>query len=250
MADILTDYRITNSQSENMMAPLELDLTAFFNIVQEDMISLINSAGSETSPDELISTITNTLLGKTDIKTAQIVTKESSLINSMKPLLRKIIVYGNIPIRIEQEIGSIRSGIDQDGHPWESKFHNCYGFFEETEGTDGDEVDVYLGEYYDTDMIYIIHQRDPVTGKYDEDKVMMFFDSPEEAKKTYLKHYDRPGMFGGLTDVDVDQFKRMIRDKKGLKLSSENAGEGSDIDVLRSSLRKLKDRLNGKDSRR
>lgn len=248
MADTLEDKKITQNEADNMMKPLELDLTAVFNIMQSDILELVNSAGAGTSPDQLIKAIDKTLSGEIDIETAEMITKELdfNITDSIAPLLRQIIVYDDIPIRIEQEIGSIRSGFDSDGNHWESVFQNEYGYFESTMGVDGDEVDVYLGNYKDTDMIYIIHQRDPVSGEYDEDKCMMFFESSEEAKKTYQKHYDRPGMFGGMTEVDIDQFRRLLRDRRGSKLTSKGMGDGTDKDVLISSLKKLKNLLTDK----
>lgn len=250
MADTLTDKKITQNEADRMMKPLELDLTAVFNIMQEDLLKLIDGAGVDTSPEQLIKSIDDLLTGNIDIDTAQAITKEKSpIIESIEPLLRRIVVYRDIPIRIEQEVGSTRSGYDSDGNHWESEFQNEYGYFESTMGVDGDEVDVYLGTYPDTDMIYIIHQRDPVSQEYDEDKVMMFFESAEEAKKTYQKHYDRPGMFGGLTEVDIDQFRRLLRDRSGSKLTSKGIGDGDDKEQLIVTLKKLKEYLNNKRKR-
>lgn len=252
MADILSDNKITQQEADRAMRPLELDLTALFNIMQEDVLNLVNESGI-ISPEELIRAIDRTLTGEIDIKAAETITKGlhengKAITESIEPLLPRKIVYGNIPIRIEQEVGSIREGYDSDGNHWQTPFENEYGYFESTIGVDGDEVDVYLGEFLDTDIVYIIHQRDPVSGDYDEDKVMMFFQSPEEAKKAYQKHYDRPGMFGGMTEVDIAQFRRLLRDRKGSKLTSAGIGNGSDKDVLIASLKKLKDLLNGKDT--
>lgn len=250
MADTLIDNKITQQEADRAMRPLELDLTALFSIMQEDILTLVNESGI-ISPEQLIQAIDKTLTGEIDIKAAEVITKGlketgEAITASIEPLLPRKIVYGNIPIRIEQEAGSMREGYDRDGNHWQTLFENEYGYFESTMGVDGDEVDVYLGEFLDTNMIYIIHQRDPVTGEYDEDKVMMFFQSPEEAKKTYQKHYDRPGMFGGITEVDINQFRRLLRDRKGSKLTSAGMGNGSDKDILINSLRNLKDLLNRK----
>lgn len=250
MADELNDKKITQNEADTMMRPLELDLTAVFSIMQSDIIDIVSSAGAGTSPDDLIRTITDTLSGNIDTETARTIAKSKdhgeAILEAIKPLLRREVVYGDIPIKIEQEPGSIRSGYDRDGNHWETLFENAYGYFEDTMGVDGDEVDVYLGDYPETDMVYIVHQRDPVTQEYDEDKVMMFFQSAEEAKKTYQKHYDRPGMFGGLTEVDIDQLRRMLRDRKGSKLSSFGIGNGDDRQQLIESIRKLREYLNKK----
>lgn len=222
MPDILTDRKITQQEADKMTRPLELDLTAVFNMMQEDIIKTVTQAGKDITPERLIDVVTDIIRGEKDPDSAHEVTKSFGfdLDSAVKGILRQETAYG-LPIRIEQEPGSIRSGYDNDGNYWETNFDNAYGYIEDTLGVDGDEVDVYLGDYQETDMVYIIHQLDPVSHEYDEDKVMMFFESPEEAKKTYQKHYNRPGMFGGLTEVDITQFKNMLAQRKGSKLMSE-----------------------------
>lgn len=65
-----------------------------------------------------------------------------------------------------------------------------------------------------------------VTGKYDEDKVMLGFNSEQEAKQAYLKQYDRPGFFGNIDIVDFDVFKTWVTDKSnwGKKIKIKNDG--------------------------
>ncbi len=74
-------------------------------------------------------------------------------------------------------------------------------------GKDKDHLDCYIGPNHEADTVYIVHQNDPVTGEYDEDKVMIGFDSEEEAKEAYLKQYDRPGFFGSIDKMSIDTFK-------------------------------------------
>jgi len=65
----------------------------------------------------------------------------------------------------------------------------------------------YIGPNPESEKVFVVHQNDPVTGKYDEDKVMLGFDSPKEAKEAYLKQYDRPGFFGWMDEASIEDFK-------------------------------------------
>lgn len=239
MADTLRDKKVTQSEADKMMRPLELDLTAVFNVMQEQVLDVLAKTGEGVTPESLIRTVERAVSGYVDMDDAEDLVKSLA---STEALLRREIIYGDIPIRIEQEVGSIRSGIDSDGNKWKTVFDNAYGYFEATMGTDGDEVDCYLGEFRETDMAYIIHQRDPVTQEYDEDKVMLFFESPEEAKKTYQAHYDRPGMFGGMTEVDINQLRTLLVTRSGSKLTSE----GLETEGIFPKLKMLRDMLNDK----
>lgn len=85
--------------------------------------------------------------------------------------------WNGLNISIENKKGSVRRGVDKDGHKWATKMHFDYGYIRGTEGTDGDHVDCYLGGNKDAKKVYIVHQNDPVTHKYDEDKCMLGFDT-------------------------------------------------------------------------
>lgn len=126
--------------------------------------------------------------------------------------------FTGLKISVENKKGSTRSGKDKDGHEWHTFMHYDYGYIRGTEGTDGDHVDCYIGDNEDAKNVYIIHQNDPVTNKYDEDKCMLGFDSLESAKAAYLKQYDRPGFLGSITTMSIDEFKDYV-------LAKENHGE-------------------------
>jgi hypothetical protein len=72
----------------------------------------------------------------------------------------------------------------------------------------------YLGPNPESENVFVVHQNDPVTGIYDEDKVMLCFDSEAEAKAAYLKQYDRPGFLGNIDAMDIDTFKEKAFDEK------------------------------------
>jgi hypothetical protein len=128
--------------------------------------------------------------------------------------LQDRIKFAGFNISIENKKGSYRSGVDKDGHKWKIFMHNSYGYIRGTEGTDGDHIDVYVGPDEDATSVYIVHQNDPVTGRYDEDKVMLGFSSLYDARQAYLKQYDRPGFLGKITVMPIEEFREKVLSKK------------------------------------
>ena len=123
-------------------------------------------------------------------------------------------LYG-MDISIENKKGSCRSGTDKDGHKWRTYMNYDYGYIRGTVGVDKDHLDCYIGPDKNAEKVYVIHQNDPVTHKYDEDKCMLCFSSAADAKKAYMKQYDRPGFYGSMTTMTIDEFKSFIFSKKG-----------------------------------
>ncbi|GHU65037.1 hypothetical protein FACS189447_03260 [Spirochaetia bacterium] len=124
-------------------------------------------------------------------------------------------------ISIENKKGSVRSGTDKDGHDWSIKMNYDYGYIRGTVGRDKDHLDCYIGPDPESETVFIIRQNHPDTGKYDEDKVMLGFNSIEEARKAYLSQYDRPGFLGDIDTMGIETFKDKIFDEKnrGKKVS-------------------------------
>lgn len=149
--------------------------------------------------------------------------------------------WNGLKISIENKKGSVRRGVNKDGHQWATKMHFDYGYIRGSEGTDGDHVDCYLGDNMDAKKVYIVHQNDPITHKYDEDKCMLGFNSLEDAKKAYLMQYDRPGFLGKIDTMDFDEFKEFIllkrnHGKKIIKSYTDfvkSIGENFDFETMR-----------------
>jgi len=80
-----------------------------------------------------------------------------------------------------------------------------------------DKLDVYVGENHDSSLVVVIHQHDPETGKFDEDKCMLGFDSVEEAIGAYKKQYDKPGFYqeDDYLAMPIGQFWRWVHDERG-----------------------------------
>lgn len=132
--------------------------------------------------------------------------------------------FAGFNVSIENKKGSYREGTDSNGHKWRVKMYHDYGYIRGTVGTDGDHLDVYLGPNENAKKVYIVHQQDPDTKKYDEDKCMLGFDTLEDAKAAYLKQYDRPGFLQSITTMDLEEFReKALKTNKGEMIKSLNA---------------------------
>jgi len=140
--------------------------------------------------------------------------------------------FRGLMIHVENKPGTIR-----EGKGWKTHMRMAYGEFLGTLGVDKDKLDVYVGPYRNAPNVYIIHQnhvRGPRAGKYDEDKVMVGFESAEQAKQAYLAHYDSDKYFRSITTMAFPLFKRAIMKKEvhGEKVASDlNEMEKKAIDL-------------------
>ena len=99
---------------------------------------------------------------------------------------------GPFDVVIEQPRGSVRSGVDANGKAWETTMQNTYGYFGGTKGVDGDAIDVFLGndlDGWDGITVFVVDQYNP-DGSFDEHKVMLGFNSQEEAEAAYFANYE------------------------------------------------------------
>ena len=124
-------------------------------------------------------------------------------------------------ITIENPKGSYRKGVDSNGKEWKIKMNNDYGYFLKSIGYDGDHIDVFLGNDFDSKKIFVVDQK--INGKFDESKVMLGFKTSNEAKKAYLSNYEKDWKgFHKITEVDEETFKTWLYDgKKQRKAFSE-----------------------------
>lgn len=155
--------------------------------------------------------------------------------------------FQGLEVSIETDKGSIRSGKDPDGNEWSIKMKYPYGYIRQTTGEDGEHLDCYVGPHSEATHAYVIRQKNPWDGTYDEDKVMLGFDSAEAAKKAYLAHYDNPEFFDSMRAIAMDAFKALLKTQKGKKLNLTNesrymTNKGSiDLFVALGNLKKARD---------
>ncbi len=129
--------------------------------------------------------------------------------------------HRGVPVFVEVRSGDYRYGYARGGR-WKKKMYCHYGFIPNLEGADGEEVDVYLKPHAKKDGdVYIVKQVKEVDGhkEFDEDKVMLGFDSPYEARSTYLQHMAEK-YFGGLAILTFDQFKEYLKNLDQMRKSA------------------------------
>lgn len=138
--------------------------------------------------------------------------------------------FKGLHIMIENKKGSIRSGVSEEGKKWETKMIYPYGYISKTKAADNEHVDCFVGDNHDSDVVFVVHQVVPETGKYDEDKVMLGFDTAEEAKNGYLIHYDSPDFFGSMTEMTFDRFVESLKENRGKRLQEGMIANKQPID--------------------
>lgn len=128
-------------------------------------------------------------------------------------IVREIECCG-LKICIENDTGDIRSGSDESGKNWTTVMRHPYGYIKGTMATDGDEMDCYVGPNQNADDVYVIIQTKP-TGEFDENKVMIGFDSKHAAKTAFWNQYDCPEKyFGGIFEMSVNELKQALFDMR------------------------------------
>lgn len=132
--------------------------------------------------------------------------------------LHKRIEFQGLKISIENRKGSVRSGIDKDGHKWRSKMFCDYGYIRMSptvrrQGADKEGLDVFVGPNKESDKVFIIHlMRADDPSKFDEDKAFIGFNSRKEVMAMFKKCYDKLGqkLYGGMINMNMEAFKRRL----------------------------------------
>jgi hypothetical protein len=128
--------------------------------------------------------------------------------------------FQGLSIAIENQKGSVRSGVDKDGKPWHTKMTAPYGYVVGSRGADKEGVDVFVGPDKKAPNVYVVHQKKD-DGSYDEDKCVLGAESEEEARKLYLSNYDTKKYLGPISEVPIERFKKIVSSGKPVtKISS------------------------------
>lgn len=156
--------------------------------------------------------------------------------------------FRGIQINIENKVGDVREGQNRAGKKWRTVMKFPYGEFDKVKATgmDGDKLDVYVGPFRNAPNVHIVHQNDPATGKYDEDKVMLGFRNDEETKQAYLSQYDNPKFFRSITTMAFPLFKKSLL---GGELDGEKVAYSALMEKVAEEL-KLEDLFEAKAPRR
>lgn len=113
-------------------------------------------------------------------------------------------------IAIENPKGSTRRGTAPDGTEWESNMAHHYGDIKGTKAADGDNLDVFVGDNPSSQRAYVVDQINP-DGSFDEHKVLLGFDSLEQARKGYLDNYEDGWQgLGDISETPVENLKQWV----------------------------------------
>ena len=106
---------------------------------------------------------------------------------------------------IENPVGSRR-------RPEWPMLKSAYGYIRGTKGKDKDHVDAFFGPKPENQTVYVIDQIDPATGRFDEAKTMIGYESEEAARQGYLENY-QPGWkgMGAITPMPMERFKKWVK---------------------------------------
>lgn len=146
-------------------------------------------------------------------------------------------VHG-LDISIENPRGSWRSGV-ADGKAWKSRLPNHYGYIRQTEGGDGQHVDVYLGPHLKSPHVFVIDQHHlKGDNPFDEHKCFIGFGSKVQASEAYHRAFsDGRGKdrIGHIETMTVDGFKDWLRDgdtTSPIKRRAEGGRVGDDYNTV------------------
>jgi 2'-5' RNA ligase len=132
--------------------------------------------------------------------------------------------FQGIPIVLEWPKGTTRTGVDDEGKPWKREMMCDYGYVEDTTATgDSEALDVYIGDSPDAEKAYVVEQLDD-EGELDEYKVMLGFNSLQEAEAMYLKHYPddwEDTNLGEIAEVDVDYLFDRIKQHQNTQVEPD-----------------------------
>lgn len=121
------------------------------------------------------------------------------------------IALQGLDITIENPKGSTRSSKPGAAKQWSQKMQSHYGYIRRTEGADGEQIDTFIGENPTNDRVFVIDQIDQQSGDFDEHKAMIGFNNRADAKRGYLRNYEKGWKAGPITEMSMDQFKDWIK---------------------------------------
>ncbi|MCL7999973.1 cell wall hydrolase, partial [Brucella sp. 21LCYQ03] len=129
---------------------------------------------------------------------------------------------GGMDLSIENPAGSERKGVDSNGTAWSTTMEGHYGYIKGTVGRDKDHIDVFVkpgtADISDTAPVFVVDQKNPDNGRFDEHKVMIGYASQQEAEAAYLASYS-PGWkgMGDVTETNLGSFRKWTKESDTTK---------------------------------
>jgi len=142
--------------------------------------------------------------------------------------------FAGLPILVDRPKGFVQTGTGRDGSQWSRTYLYDYGYIPNTQGGDGEGLDVYLGPNEDAEHAYWIAQRTFGGDDFDEWKVFLGFPSPARAELAFRLH--TPGeLLGPTFSVPVAAMRTLLNLEPGAEagasliasMRKEGGGEGA-----------------------
>lgn len=120
--------------------------------------------------------------------------------------------FQGLPVSIENPRGTLRQGVDPDGHAWSTGMTHHYGYIRGTLGTDGDHFDCFIGPQGDAPSAFVITcMKPPEFTERDEQKAMLGFPHKDAALQAFRDNYDDPRFMGECVEMSMPEFKAKVR---------------------------------------
>lgn len=132
--------------------------------------------------------------------------------------IQKVVQIKGIIILVEWPKGSTRTW---KGSDYKRKMRCDYGYIRGTEGADGEELDVYVGDDLESDVVFKIEQLKR-NGSYDEDKYMVGFSTEEEAREMFALHMPEDQM-GDVGEMSLEEFRELCPREARVAFKKESA---------------------------
>jgi hypothetical protein len=122
----------------------------------------------------------------------------------------KVTVQG-LRLSIENPAGSVRKGTDANGKAWSIDMPHHYGRILGTTGADKDHVDFFLGPDHTSPTAFVINQKKPGNGHFDEHKIMLGFTNAGAAARGYLDSYTKGWRgYSSIVPMTIPQLKHWL----------------------------------------
>lgn len=155
-------------------------------------------------------------------------------VQKVEDVVVRTIDFQGIKIDLDRPKGFVQTGQDQDGVAWEREYLYDYGFFPNTAGGDGDQLDVFVGPNATSKRVFWVTQN-KADGSFDEYKVFVGFDSPRDARDAFVAHIPVK-FFAGLEEVPMGALKSLLGvDPQELKKNLQKLA-GVSFEQLRSAV--------------
>ena len=144
--------------------------------------------------------------------------------------VKEVVKIHDIPIALEWRRGETRKYFNHDplkrrstgSIDYDQKMKADYGYVKGVIDADGEELDVYLGPNRESEKVFVLEKMRRTDNSFDENKVMLGYDSLAEAKKSYLQHQGKDEM-GKVMEMTAPAFKAKFLRKNKFKKHGADA---------------------------